>query len=111
MREWRIRPLPAMLGYPVLGATAGCLIVFVMGGLIAYYAVAFYPTPFLAAALGLAAARDWSRRSRRAFLGGCLGLMASTGALIPFGTNPGLLLPLMGVGLAVGVWMGLGIRR
>src|SRR6202171_6509100 len=58
----------------------------------------FFHVPLLVAALGVSAAREWNRRGRRAFVGGCLGVLLATVALISFGANPDILLPGMGGG-------------
>ncbi len=111
MRAFRIRPMPRLLGYPLLGAMDGCLIVIGLGGVVGWYNVAFYPLPLLAAAVGVAAAREWSRPLQHAFVGDCLGIPLAFVALIPFATNPGMVLPAMTLGLAAGGGLSQGIKR
>jgi hypothetical protein len=103
--------MPALLAYPILGFTAGCSILVGIGTVVGGYSAFFFPVPLFAAALGVSAAREWNRRGRRAFIGGCLGVLLATVALIPFGTNPDMLLPAMGVGLAAGVGLTQWIKR
>jgi hypothetical protein len=95
----------------MLGATAGCCIVGASVAVIGWYYPFLWPLPLLAAALGVAAAREWNRAAQRAFAGGCLGLMLATLVWLPSQLNPSVVLPAMGVGLVVGVGLGLWINR
>jgi hypothetical protein len=103
MGAFRIRPVPRLLAYPLLGVAAAWLLWIGIG--------TFFPIPLFAAALGIAAAREWKRPAQRAFVGGCIGVMLASVALIPFETNLPIVLPFMGVGLLAGIGLGLGIKR
>ncbi|HKV32079.1 MAG TPA: hypothetical protein VJT14_13805 [Candidatus Dormibacteraeota bacterium] len=103
--------MPRLLGYPLLGAAAGCVILIGLGAIFGEYSVALYPVPLLAAAAGIAAAREWNRPAQRAFVGGCLGVMLAFVALLPFDNHPGLLVPAMGLGLASGIGISYRLRR
>jgi hypothetical protein len=102
--------MPRLLAYPLLGATAASLVWLGTATVFGWYYVFFFPVPLLAAALGVAAAREWNRPAQRAFVGACLGVMVGTVALIPFEPNPPLL-PFMTVGLVAGVGLSLWIKR
>ena len=103
--------MPALLGYPILGVTAGCLIWFGTATVVGWYYLFFFPVPLLVAGLGVAAAREWNRPGQRAFVGGGLGVMLASVAMSPFGPNPSMLLPAMGIGLAAGAGLGYWINR
>jgi len=99
--------MPRLLAYPLLGVTAASLLWTGLGTVFGMYSMFLFPVPLLAAALGVAAAREWNRPAQRAFLGACLGVMVATLALIPFETNPPIVLPFMTVGLVAGVGLSL----
>ena len=103
--------MPRLLAYPLLGATAASLFWIGIGTVFGMYSLFFFPVPLLAATLGVAAAREWNRPAQRAFVGACLGVMVATVALIPFETNPPIVLPFMSVGLVAGVALSLWIKR
>jgi hypothetical protein len=103
--------MPRLLAYPLLGATAASLLWIGIGTAFGMYSLFFFPVPLVAAALGVAAAREWNGPARRAFVGACLGVMVGTVALIPFETNPPIVLPFMSVGLVAGVGLGFLIKR
>jgi hypothetical protein len=111
MGAFRIRPVPRLLAYPLLGVAAAWLLWIGIGTVAGWYSIAFFPIPLFAAALGIAAAREWKRPAQRAFVGGCIGVMLASVALIPFETNLPIVLPFMGVGLLAGIGLGLGIKR
>ena len=102
MSATRKRPSGPLFAYVMLGATAGCSIVGASVVIVGEYYLFLWPLPLLAAALGVAAAREWNRPAQRAFVGGCLGVLLATLAWIPFQTQPEMVLPAMGVGLAAG---------
>ena len=103
--------MPRLPAYPLLGVTAGCLIWFGTATVVGWYYLFFFPVALLVAGLGVAAAREWNRPGQRAFVAGCLGVMLASVALIPFGTDPPIVLPFMSVGLVAGVGLSRWIKR
>ena len=103
--------MPRLLAYPLLGAAGGWLLWIGIATVLGEYSLVFFFVPLMAAALGVAAAREWNRRAQRGFVGACLGVMLGTVALIPFETNPPIVLPFMSVGLVAGVGLGFLIKR
>jgi len=81
------RPWGPLIAYLMLGATAGCSIVSASVAIIGWYYLFLWPLLVLTAALGVAAAREWNRPARRAFVVGCLGVTLATLAWIPFQTH------------------------
>jgi hypothetical protein len=72
----------------MLGISAGCAVMSTSVAFIGEYYLFLWPLPVLAAALGVAAAREWNRPAQRAFVVGCLAVSVASVAWLPFQPHP-----------------------
>jgi hypothetical protein len=84
----RNQPSGPVIAFLMLGTTAGGAIMSTSVAIIGEYYLFLWPLPLLAAALGVAAAREWNRPAQRAFVVVCLAVIVASAALILFQPHP-----------------------